>query len=94
MLGLDCSSLNANETSWVGYRDLPPQIHFFFKYVRFGLVRLRLPPWLTVPIERPYSVRGGLRLVAGLGAQQLPDKTAELPRDRDDRLVALESTRH
>ena len=25
-LGLDfCSSLNANETSWVGYRDLPPQ---------------------------------------------------------------------
>ncbi len=26
MLGLDFeSSLNANETSWVGYRDLPPQ---------------------------------------------------------------------
>ena len=23
--GWICSSLNANETSWVGYRDLPPQ---------------------------------------------------------------------
>jgi hypothetical protein len=23
------SSLNANETSWAGYRDLPPQIRFF-----------------------------------------------------------------
>jgi hypothetical protein len=34
-LGDACLSfgLNANETSWIGYRDLPPQIRFFFKYV-------------------------------------------------------------
>ena len=29
-LGVDCSSLNANENSWIGYRDLPPQIRSFF----------------------------------------------------------------
>jgi len=27
------SSLNANESSWVGYRDLPPQIRFFYGLV-------------------------------------------------------------
>jgi hypothetical protein len=31
-----------------------------------------------------------LDLVAGLRAQQLPDKTAQLPRDGHDRFVALE----
>jgi hypothetical protein len=90
---LDCSSLNANESSWVGYRDLPPQTRFFFKYVRLPWVRSP-PPWLTVPLELAFLARGGLHLVAGLRVQQFPDKTAQLPRDGHERLVTLESTRH
>jgi hypothetical protein len=43
----------------------------------------------AVPLE--LSFRSGLDLVAGLRAQQLPDKAAQLPGDGYDRLVALES---
>ena len=45
----------------------------------------------AVPLEPSLSDRWGLRLVAGLRPQQFPDKTAQLPRDRHDRLVTLES---
>src|SRR5882724_5777699 len=44
----------------------------------------------AVPLEPSLSDRWGLRLVAILGTQQFPDKTAQLPRDGHDRLVALE----
>ena len=95
MLGLDFkSSLNANETSWVGYRDLPPQSRSLL-VCEWYLALSRVSSLLVnaVPLELTLSDRWGLRLVAGLGAQQFPDKTAELPRDSHHRLVALESPR-
>ena len=94
MLGLDfASSLNANETSWVGYRDLPPQSRSLL-FVRVCCVEscLLLVGECCSP-RTNFSDRWGLRLVAGLGAQQFPDKTAELPRDSHHRFVALESPR-
>src|SRR6266481_5678839 len=47
----------------------------------------------AVPLEPSLSDRCGFRLVAILGTQQFPDKTAQLPRDGHNRLVALESPR-
>ena len=51
MLDLDfASSLNANETSWAGYRDLPPQIRFFCSVSVCGVLSCVcvLPPCLLV----------------------------------------------
>src|SRR5438132_1445271 len=59
------------------------------------LVCVVFPPCLfnAVPLEPSLSERWGLRLVAGLGAQQFPDKTAQLSRHCHHGLVALESPR-
>src|SRR6267154_1703920 len=59
----------------------------------FFLVCVVFPPCLfnAVPLEPSLSERWGLRLVAGLRAQQLPDKTAQLPRYGHHRLVTLKS---
>ena len=51
------------------------------------------PPMFVSAVPLELSFRSGLDLVAGLGAQQLPDKAAQLSRHCHDRLVALESTR-
>jgi len=45
------------------------------------------------PSNHLFLDRSGLRLVAGLGAQQFPDKTAQLSRHCHHGLVALESPR-
>ena len=72
MLGLDLpSSLNANESSWVGYRDLPPQSRSLL--VCLGILRFRSCNLLVGECCSPrtnFSHRCGLCLVAGLGAQQ------------------------
>ena len=95
-LGWIKSSLNANETSWVGYRDLPPQIRSLLVCACVFALTLRVvSPFLFVSLfpSNYFSDRWGLRLVARLRAQEFPDKAAELPRDGHDRLVALEAAR-
>ena len=95
MLGLDFSSSpNANESPWVGYRDLPPQSRSLLVCeVSLRLSRITSLLVNAVPLEPSLLDRCGLRLVARLLTQQFPDKTAQLPRDGHDRLVALESPR-
>src|SRR5882724_13215964 len=91
------SSLNANETSWVGYRDLPPQIRFFCCLVCVWCAKLCVCVSSlfvsAVPLEPSLSDQWGLRLVARLRAQQFPDKTAQFSRDGHNHLVALEPPR-
>ena len=93
MLSLDCSRPNANETSWVGYRDpaaSDPLPLLFFLY-RFW-IGSSFGWFMLFPSNKLLSDSWRWRVITGLGAQELPNKTAELSRDRHHCFVALETS--
>src|SRR6266478_3995814 len=72
-----------------GYKFLTPVFSFGMALTFCGCLLLVN----LFPSNHLFLDRSGLRLVAGLGAQQFPDKTAQLSRHCHHRLVALESPR-
>src|ERR1700730_11850919 len=101
-LGDACSAWIARSLTLTRHRGLatvtrPPQIRFRLWSCLFIALVLRLGLLPVVEELFPSNFflldNSRFRLVAGLRAQKLPDKTAQLPRDRHHRLVALEASR-
>ena len=64
------SSLNANETSWVGYRDLPPQSRSCCSLVCAWCAKCVSSLFVSaVPLELTFQTDGEGATVAILGAQ-------------------------